>query len=338
MNVAALCDWIERATGFSNAKPGTTLAGGNSNVTLLIETDEGRFVLRRPPVNTVSDKASAGIAREYAALNALRGLARVPEPIAWCDDASILGAPFSLTSWVSGVSLTDELPAGTDDKKVNRLGCDLVTALAEIHRIEPEGLVPDNFGRPAGFTMRQVDRWTVIRSREAVRDLPLIDSLADWLRANEPTSQRPSIVHCDFHLDNCLTDLPNARINAIIDWEMATLGDPRIDLGLVLFFWKRAQSMSLGLPAIQGLSNRPGAADRTELADVWSATAGADSSNLHYFMVFSAWRLAAIMEGAFVLFRQGKVDSAYARKLERDVPRLLEEAVAIVVRGTIDEA
>lgn len=335
MNVAALRDWIERSTGFANARPGRTLAGGNSNITLLIEIDHGRLVLRRPPADTVSDKAAAGIAREYAALGALYGRARVPEPVGWCDDPSIVGAPFSLTRWVDGVSLTDALPGGGSDAAVKLLGYDLVTALAEIHRIDPAGLLPDGFGRPAGFVARQVERWTAIRRQDAVRDLPLIDALAAWLRANEPAAERASIIHCDFHLDNCLSDANEVRINAIIDWEMATLGDPRIDLGLVLFFWKRPPTASLGLPAIQGLSNRPGAVDRAELADVWSAATGASASNLDYFMVFSAWRLAAIIEGAFVLFREGKVDSAYARHLERDVPRLLEEAAAIVDRGQV---
>ena len=333
MNEAALRDWIERSCGFTNARPGPLLTGGNSNLTFLVETDQGRMVLRRPPVDTVSDRAAAGIAREFAALQALHGRARVPEPIGWCDDQAIVGTPFSIVRWVEGASLTDRWPDGGTDADINRLGQDLVTALAEVHRIDPVGLVPDRFGRPDGFVMRQVDRWTAIRDREAVRDLPLLNPIADWLRANAPEPERTSIIHCDFHLDNCLSDVGGARIKAIIDWEMAALGDPRIDLGLVLFFWKRDPTRPLGLPSIQGLSNQPGTAERAELADVWSAASGLAASHLDYFMVFAAWRLAAIIEGAFVLYRQGRVDSTYARHLESDVPRLLSEAAAIIDPG-----
>ena len=332
MNEAALNDWIEQSTGFTNARLGATLAGGNSNVTRLVQTDQARLVLRHPPVNAVSDKAASGIAREYAALSALHGRARVPQPIAWCDDNSIAGAPFSLTSWVDGASLTDQLPDRGDDDAINRLGRDLIAALAEVHRVDPTGLLPESFGRPAGFIARQVKRWSMVRDNDCVRQLPELKFMADWLLENEPESVGTCIIHCDYHLDNCLTDPSSARINAIIDWEMATLGDPRIDLGLLLFFWKRDASASLALPTIQALSNRSSAIDRAALADAWSSSSGLDSVNLPYFMVFSAWRLAAIIEGAYVLFRQGKVDTNYARNLEHDVPALLTEAAAIIGR------
>lgn len=335
MNDAALNDWIEQSTGFTNARLGANLAGGNSNVTRLVETDQARLVFRHPPVNAVSDKAAAGIAREYAALSALHGRARVPQPIAWCDDKSITGAPFSLTSWVDGESLTDELPNRGDNNAINRLGLDMVAALADVHRVDPAGLLPEGFGRPGGFIARQVGRWSKVRDNDSVRQLPQLKPMADWLLANEPESVGTCIIHCDYHLDNCLADPSSARINAIIDWEMATLGDPRIDLGLMLFFWKRDASASLGLPKIQALSNRSSAIDRAALADAWSSSSGIDSANLTYFMVFSAWRLAAIIEGAYVLFREGKVDTDYARNLEYDVPALLGEAAAIIGRDAL---
>ena len=154
-----------------------------------------------------------------------------------------------------------------------------------------------------------------------------------WLRANQPAALPARIVHCDFHLDNCLSSTVQPEIMAIIDWEMATVADPRIDLGLALFFWKRDSGRRLGFPAIQAFSNRPEIADRSALAADWSDASGLDHPDLEYFMVFAAWRLAAIVEGAYVLYRDGKVDSAYARGLERDVPALLEEAALMIDRG-----
>lgn len=114
---------------------------------------------------------------------------------------------------------------------------------------------------------------------------------------------------------------------------MATVADPRIDLGLALFFWKRNSGQRLGFPFIQAFSNRPDVVDRSALADEWSDASGLDPTGLDFFTVFAAWRLAAIVEGAYVLYRGGKVDSDYARGLERDVPALLEEAAEVINRG-----
>lgn len=326
--------WVEASTPFTNVRLAGIIGGGNSNVTRLVETAQGKLVLRHPPEQAISDKAAAGIEREYTALKALAGHARVAEPVAWCSDASIIGQPFSLTRFVEGAALTDRLPAavpgGTDS--VDALGLSMARALGEAHRVDPRPLLDQGFGRPDGFVERQIDRWSRIRSSEAVRDLPLVAQIAGWLSANVPEPAAAAIVHCDFHLDNCLTALDRPEVVAIIDWEMATVADPRIDLGLMLFFWARDPGSTLGFPAIQALSCRPGVVAREKLADAWAERAGRDSGQLAYFIVFSAWRLAAIVEGAYVLHRSGAIDSPYARALERDVPALLEEAAAAIDR------
>lgn len=328
----ALVGWLRDELGLQDAHPGARLPGGNANVTRLIETANGRLVLRHPPADVVSDKAGAGIAREYAALQALAGKARVPRAIAWCDDASIVGQPFSLTEWVEGVSITATLPIEypQDLASVDALGRELVTALAEVHVVDPTGLLPERFGRPDGFVLRQIERWRDVRAATGVRSLPLIDEIADWLVDNVPPPPRTSIIHCDYHLDNCLSRRREPEIAAIIDWEMATLGDPRVDLGLALFFWQRDASARLGFPLIQAFSNRPDAIPAQALADLWCEATDIASPELTYFTAFTAWRLASIVEGAYVLFREGKVDTAYARGLESDVPNLLAEAAAII--------
>lgn len=195
-------------------------------------------------------------------------------------------------------------------------------------------MVPEWFGRPAGFIERQIDRWERVRAESQVRHLALLSKIARWLRANEPAALPARIVHCDFHLDNCLSAVSQPEIRAIVDWEMATLADPRIDVGLALFFWKRNPAQRLGFPWLQAFSNRADAIERSALAAEWSQASGLDPTDIDYFMVFAAWRLAAIVEGAYVLYRKGKVDSDYARGLEFDVPALLEEASRMINRGT----
>jgi aminoglycoside phosphotransferase (APT) family kinase protein len=329
--------WLNAAAGVEEARLGPLLAGGNANVTRLIETKQGRMVLRHPPVNVVSDKAAAGIAREYKALQALYGRAPVPRPIAWCDDTSILGQPFAVTEWLDGVALTTELPKSypQDAAAVNALGREMITGLAAVHSIAWQGLLPDHFGRPDTFVERQIERWMDVRRQRAVRDLPLLEQIANWLTTMRPAMTRASMIHCDFHLDNCLVSRDRPQLQAILDWEMATLGDPLIDLGLCLFFWRRDPAKPLGFPTVQGLSNRPGVIEPMALADLWSTHTGIDHGQLNYYRVFSAWRLAAIVEGAFVLHREGKEDSAYARGLEFDVPHLLQEAAGYIEKGRV---
>lgn len=328
---ARLAEWMADALGIEDARPGPLLTGGNANLTRVIDTPQGRLVLRQPPSDAVSDKAAAGIEREYAALQALAGQARVPRAIGWCDDASLTGQPFSLTGWVEGVAITDRMPPDWHSGgAIDAIGHDLMRALGEVHRVDPTGLVPPRFGKPEDFVARQIARWRDVRERDGVRDLPLLEEIGIELAASVPPAPRAALIHCDYHLDNCLAHRDRPEIAAIIDWEMATLGDPRVDLGLALFFWGRDLGAPLGFAAIQAISNHPGSPSRDALANSWSAVTGLAADRLDWFRAFAAWRLAAIVEGAFVLQRQGKVNTAYARGLERDVPCLLAEAAAIL--------
>lgn len=329
--------WVEASTPFSKVRLGPPIAGGNSNVTRLVETAQGRLVLRHPPADTISDKAAGGIEREFAALTILFGKAPVPEPIAWCDDSSILGQRFSLARFVEGVALTERLPdtypAGSET--IDALGLAMITALGQVHRVDPQPLMDRGIGHPDGFTVRQIDRWTAIREKNPVRPLPLFGELSAWLRANCPVPAAARILHCDFHLDNCLASLDKPVIAAIVDWEMAAVGDPRIDLGLALFFWNRDPQGAFGFPAIQALSNRPGTISRQALAEAWSTISGVEPDQLSYFMAFAGWRLAAIVEGAYALYREGRVDTPYARRLEHDVPALLQQVAAMIEGETL---
>lgn len=334
---ARFAEWLSEATGYSDVVLGQVLAGGNSNVTRLVETAQGRLILRHPPVNLVSDRAAAGIAREYRAISALHGRAPVPRPVAWCDDLAVLGQPFAVTGWIEGVALSDALPARWADTPdtINALGLEMMRGLATVHAIEWTEVLPSDFAKPDGFVQRQIERWLKVRAQDRVRDLPLLESIGQWLLDNLPASSRASIIHCDFHLDNCLMAPDAPQLRAILDWEMATLGDPLIDLGLCLFFWRRDPATQPGFAHVQGLTNRTDVCERQVLADAWSAQTGFGHDDLAYYMVFAAWRLAAIVEGAWVLCHQGKENTPYARGLEHDVPALLREAAAIIDKGRI---
>ena len=332
-----LQEWLADATGRADIALGPVLAGGNSNVTRLIESREGRLVLRHPPVEVISDKAAAGIEREYRVISALADRAPVPGAVAWCSDPAVIGQPFAVTEWVEGIALTEQLPAGwpDTDETVNRLGLTIVEGIGRVHAVDWREILSPDFARPEGFVQRQVERWLNVRAADRVRDLPLLEDIGAWLLANQPASSRASVIHCDYHLDNCLVAPDQPELRVILDWEMATLGDPLVDLGLCLFFWQRDPLAELGFPFVQGLTNRPGVLPARALAEHWSAVTGFDHDHIDYYIVFAAWRLAAIVEGAWVLQAGGRIDTPYSRGLECDVPALLHEAATILEKGKV---
>jgi aminoglycoside phosphotransferase (APT) family kinase protein len=324
----AFAAWASATLGAREARLGEALGGGNANVTRVAVIDGERLVLRHPPVHTVSDRAAAGIRREYDLMRAVAGRAPVPEPVAFCDDAAVLGAPFLLASFIDGVAITETLPASYPDSTatVRQIGEELVDALAAVHRIEWHGTLPEGFGRPAGFVQRQIERWLAVRRKDAVRPLPMLEELGQWLLDHLPEDDPATIIHCDYHLDNTLFARTDPRLMAIVDWEMATVGPPLVDVGLLTMFWNRADGQDRGFPAIQAVSNRADAPSGEELARRWSAATGFPITNLAYYQAFAFWRLAAIVEGAHVLSERGLVDTPYARGLTSDVPALLAEA------------
>ena len=305
------------------------LTGGNSNETNLLETSAGKRILRRPPAAAISPSAHS-MEREYRVLTALVGTGvPAPRPLALCTDPEVVGAPFLVMDFVDGVSLLDTLPEayppGSDS--VRAVGEALVDALATLHTAPWQEIGLADFGKPDGFLERQVPRWRGQYDRYKVRDIPAFDQVADWLADSTPPSFTPGILHGDFHLDNCLVSrTPPARVLAIVDWEMATIGDPLLDLGLALALWGTDRPARPGFPRIQAVSRVPGAPSRQELADRYARATGRSVEHLPYYLALAFWKLAAIVEGAYAQLLGGQQNTDYARNLEHDVPALLEEA------------
>ena len=327
----AVADYLRTERGIEGVRIAGELSGGNANVTLRLESSAGPLVLRTPPAAAVSKNSHRGIEREATVLRALSGKARVPEFIAWCDEPAVIGRPFLVCGHVDGVTITDRLPDSYPDTpdSVNRLGRELAESLAAVHRLPWQDIGLADFGRPENFLRRQIERWQAARAQDAVRDLPTLDALADWLLANLPEAPPAALTHNDYHLDNTLARPDEPGIAAIIDWELAAIGDPLADVALLLMFWGERRAVSPpAFAQIQAVSRRPGVCTRADLADLWSQASGMAADNLSFYMCYAFWRLAAIVEGAYILYRRGKVDNDYVRGLEYDVPALLTEARA----------
>lgn len=319
--------WAESTLGLTNARIVRELAGGNSNLTRLIETDQRTLVMRSAPANTVSPKAHLGVQREATVMKALQGHAPVPEVVYWCDDESIVGQPFALIEFIDGLSITDKLPAVYEGvNAVNALGEQLAGALGTIAKAPWQASGLDKLGKPENFLQRQIERWLDVRRQQPTRELPEIESLGRWLLDNMPHNGPVGIVHGDYHLDNTLCSAAEPKLLAVIDWEMATVGDPLTDLGLFLMFWGPRAVSPPGFKHVQSVTRLSGAISRRELAQCWSESSGIAPQALDFYLCFAFWRLAAVVEGAYGLFLAGKVDTDYARGLEHDVPALLKEA------------
>ena len=327
-----VADWLRDSLGWAQAEFASALSGGNSNLTWQFRDGEKACVVRTPPANDISPTSARGIQREAQILQAIADYpVKAPRVLAWCDDETVIGRPFLVQEWVDGVALTDALPAAYADScdSVNRLGEDLIDQLAALHSVPTDLEALQKLGRPERFVERQIERWLGVRRQHAVRDLPELFSLGEWLERNVPAASAPAVIHGDFHLDNTLASKEKPEILAIIDWELATVGDCYMDVALMLMFWGHYRTMEPpAFSALQAVSRRTGVVSRRELAGRWSESLGRPLNHMNFYMALAFWRLAAIIEGAYGLHVAGKLDSDYVRGLEYDVPALLAEAQA----------
>lgn len=320
--------WLQEELGLEDAYVAAELSGGNSNITLLLESRQGRFVLRRPPANSISPLAARGVRREFEVLQALNGAVPAPRALAFCDDPAVVGVPFAVFGFLPGLAITDTLPESyaQHGDAIERVGAALIDGLASLHRVDPAlpGLPKSSGGN--GFLRRQIERWIGIRRSDQVRELSYLEPVAETLLERMPKRSQVAVLHGDYHLDNTLFLDDEPRLSGIIDWELATVGDPLCDLGLVLAFWGPRRVEPAGFDFVQAVSRpaEPQAVDA--LAERWARASGRDVDDLGYYRAFALWRLAAMVEGAYALHCRGRDHSAYARHLKFDVPRLLEEA------------
>lgn len=305
------------------------LSGGNSNETLLLRSPTAKRILRRPPHDAI-DPSAHDMAREHRLLTAMaRTDVPAPRPLALIDDPDVVPAPALVMEAVEGHALIWSLPEGhaAGPGVIGEIGGSVMDALALLHTADWRAAGLDGLGRPKGFLDRQVGRWTRQLERYRVRELPWHAEIATWLAANQPADGEPGILHGDFHLDNCLVTLGSPpAVAAIIDWEMATIGDPLLDVGLFLAFWGDERPATPAMEKVQAVTRGAGAPPRAVLAARYEERSGRSLEHLDWYMTLAFWKLATIVEGAYAQYRSGALLTPYARDLEFDVPRLLEEA------------
>ena len=304
--------------------------GGHSNLTYLLRTPAREYVLRRGPLGPVAPKAH-DMAREYTVLKAVHPFFRpAPEVFHLCQDPSIIGAIFFVMERRRGIvvraSVPPELAAFPDYQA--RVSRGFIDCLVELHSIDIEkhGLI--SLGKPAGFLERQVHGWFERWNRAKIEENPLMDRIIQWLTQRLPASPAPTLVHNDFKLDNVMIDLNDpGRLEAVLDWEMATVGDPLVDLGLILCYWAQPSDPGGTKPSITA---QPGWFTRDQLIGRYADETGRDLSLINYYEVFALFKLAVVLQQIYVRFYRGQTTDERFRHFDKRVFNLLQQAAALI--------
>jgi aminoglycoside phosphotransferase (APT) family kinase protein len=310
IDVTALQHWLAGHVEGDPPLTVTRMGEGTGVANALFDVNWGgrEFVLRRPPVMKVTSSAG-DTRRERRLLAALAGTdVRRPRLIAACEDESVIGAPFILMERIDGFTPIDPLPPPFDNDPAARrgLGTELVDALAELARVDWRTIGLDGFGKPDGFLARQVDRWLWQLESYRSREIPELDTVSEWLRRNLPEAGPTGIMHGDYSPFNVMfAHGAPARLAAILDWDTATIGEPLMDLGLLLARWDEAGEQPTALGSAD-IADRAGLPARAELAARYGERTGFDLTHLRYYEVLSLFKLGCIMEGHYAsAVRQG---------------------------------
>ncbi|HEY7271833.1 MAG TPA: phosphotransferase family protein [Actinoplanes sp.] len=299
---------LQTYLGSSVPLTATLFAGGRSNLTYAVSDGTDRWVLRRPPLGHVLPTAH-DMVREHTVLSALfRAGFPVPEPVLLCTDPEPIGAPFYLMRYVDGTIHRDAaVLEALGPAAVRGLILALVDTLADLHALDPGGIGLAGFGRPDGYNERQVRRWGKQLDASRSRAIDGIDELRARLAADVPAGGRGAVVHGDYRLDNVLIG-PSLQVNAVLDWEMSTLGDPLGDLALMLVYAGRPLLVADGRP--RAPIDVPGHPTLNEMIDRYAERSGRAVGDLHWYVAFAAFKLAVILEGVHYRYVHGQTVGA----------------------------
>ena len=311
---------------------------GHSNETLFLTWGERDLVLRRPPPGETAETAH-DVLREYRVMDALQGTdVPLPETVLACEDESVIGGEFYLMERLAGDVIRGEEPERfAVPEHRDRIGTELVETLAAIHSVDLDAVGLTEFGRPEGFTERQVERWGkqidwATGTTGEVREVPELDRVGEWLAANVPAEYPQTLVHGDYKLDNVLfgPETP-PEIAGVMDWELSALGDPFTDLGWTLSFWHDPDDPPPAIPDLYPtFMAREGYPTRDELVERYEAATGYAFDHDRFYRTLAVYKMAGLGEMFFSRYLNGDSDDPLYPGMETQVPKLAERAVGII--------
>lgn len=318
LDQAALQTYLDaQQTGVGTITEISQFPGGYSNLTYLIRSDQGEYVLRRPPFGAKDIKGGHDMGREFRVLSAIKaaGYDRIPNPIIYCEEEGVIGCPFYIMERVQGVILRAQTAPklGISPDTMRHLSELLVDALVDLHALDiqetdrtgaPErrpGLI--QIGKPEGYIRRQVDGWHKRYLAAQTDDVPAMTDLARWLDQTMPDENPPTLIHNDFKYDNVVLSPNLSEILAVLDWEMCTVGDPLMDVGTSLSYWAEANDDPFRKSF--NLTWLPGNLTRQEFAHRYAEKSGRDISNLVYYYVFGLFKNAVVIQQIYGRYKKG---------------------------------
>jgi aminoglycoside phosphotransferase (APT) family kinase protein len=305
------------------------IGGGHSNVIFEIARAGARVVLRRPPRPPLAPSAH-DVLREANILGRLHAAGvRVPKVLAQCEDPAVIGMPFFVMEHVDGVVISEHVPtafAGARDRL--RIGYEAVDALAELHAVDLSSAGMDDFGRRTGYLERQLRRFNGIWDTQRTREIPEIVQVHDWLVRHLPESGPATVVHGDYRLGNLVYGHTGpVQMLAVLDWEMATLGDPRADIGYLCATWAERGDGENPMSKLSAATRLPGFPSRDEVRERYARMSGRDLEGLDWYEVLALWKCAIFLESSYRRHVDGTTDDAYFVRLDLGVPMLADLAL-----------
>jgi aminoglycoside phosphotransferase (APT) family kinase protein len=308
---------------------------GHSNFTFLVSRGDARVVLRRPPRPPLPPSAH-DVLREARLLRALEPTpVRVPRVLA-ADEGEVLGVPFYVMEEMQGTVITNAIPDQLDNPAERwRIAQELVDGLVDVHAVDWEACGLEGYGKPTGYLERQLRRFTGLWEHNKTRELPVVEEVGEWLRGNLPESPASTIVHGDYRLGNVMVaDEAPARLVAIFDWELSTIGDPLADVGYLTITWAQADDPAdVSYSAHTAATRREGFARREDLIARYEERTGRSVSALNWYQALALWKAAVFMEGNFKRFMMGNSDDQYLAAFDKGVPALAEKAREVAQGG-----
>ena len=309
LDAAAVDAWLQpRVPGLSGVPRVTQYTGGASNWTYRLEYPGHDLILRRPPAGTKA-KSAHDMGREFRVQAALAPFYPVPEMIALCEDPAVIGVPFYVMRRVPGFILRARLPAGfsLDRRTARALSENAIDRLAALHRVDVRAAGLEGLGRGAGYCRRQIEGWSERYRKARTWNVPRFERVIAWLAAHTPDDAATALIHNDFRLDNLVLDEADpSRIVGVLDWEMATLGDPLMDLGNTLAYWVEAGDGPVSRALRRQPTHLPGMLTRAEVRERYAERTGFSPPRWTFYEVYGVFRLAGIAQQIYYRYHRGE--------------------------------
>ena len=327
--LAAVLDDAGIGSGSLEVAP---IGDGHSNVTYLVRRGQTKVVLRRPPRPPLPPSAH-DVVREATLLRALAGhYSRLPTVLLTCTDEAVIGAPFYVMEHLDGDVLIDAIPSRfAAPARRREIGRELVDALAELHAVDWRACGLEDFAPPTGYLPRQLRRFGELWERNRTRDVPVLDRVTEWLWQKAPVSRETTVIHGDYRLGNAIfAPGTPARLSAVLDWELATLGDPLADVGYLLANWPAPGQPRDPMNDLSRLASEPDMPTRDELLARYEEVSGRSLQDIDWYRVLAVWKSAIFLEGSYRRYRDGTTSDDFFARLGEGVPAIADRAWRMV--------